>query len=122
MQTLPPNQRTYAIQGPLNPACFRISDSHCQFQFDTDISLKGLAFDSVKHGHPTSRILITMDSHFSTFGRLIVALILAVLAQADYIMDDSNNTIQYGGLERWQNEDNLQNYGLNYSNVFNGTL
>jgi hypothetical protein len=39
--------------------------------------------------------LRTMHYQFTIFGQLIVALILVVLAEADYIMDDSNSTIKY---------------------------
>lgn len=41
----------------------------------------------------------TMHHRAPTFGlgRLIVALILVYLAQAAYIMDDSDSTIQYHG-------------------------
>ena len=38
-----------------------------------------------------------MYSQFWILGRLVVALILMVLAHADYIMDDANTTIRYAG-------------------------
>ena len=38
-----------------------------------------------------------MYSQFWIFGKLVVALILMVPAQADYIMDDTNSTIRYVG-------------------------
>jgi hypothetical protein len=50
-----------------------------------------------KSDTPPSRILTMMYYKLSIFGPLFVALIPAILAQADYIMDDSNSTISYAG-------------------------
>ena len=58
-----------------------------------------------------------MHYHFRTFGRLVVILILVVLTHADYIMDDSNSTIQYAG--HWTREDISY---LDTSEVYNGTV
>ena len=58
-----------------------------------------------------------MQRQFWLFGRLVVVLIVVVLAQADYIMDDSNSTIQYSGY--WTRADILS---VNSSKVYNGTV
>ena len=53
------------------------------------------------------------------FGHFVIAQILAILARADYIMDDKNTTIGYanGG---WDNGTN--NYLLNTTLLFNSTV
>jgi hypothetical protein len=56
---------------------------------------------------------------FSAFGRLLVALTLAVLAQADYIMDDTNSTIQYYGFAWLPARDTDF---LDTSKLYNGTV
>ena len=58
-----------------------------------------------------------MYYQFRILGRLVVALILMVLAQADYIMDDANSTIDYAGL--WTRTGINE---VNISMVFDGTV
>ena len=60
--------------------------------------------------------LTTMYSQFWIFGKLVVALILMVPAQADYIMDDTNSTIHYVG-PWYQNGSQV-----NTSQLFDGTV
>ena len=63
--------------------------------------------------------LTTMYSQFWILGRLVVALILMVLARADYIMDDANSTIRYTNHgSRWSRDVTL----LNTSLLFDGTV
>ena len=58
-----------------------------------------------------------MYYQFRILGRLVVALILMVLAQADYIMDDANSTIHYAGY--WTLGMSGQ---LSTSQLFDGTV
>jgi hypothetical protein len=58
-----------------------------------------------------------MYSQFWIFGELVVALILMVPAQADFIMDDTNSTVHYVGL--WYHDDASI---LNTSRLFDGTV
>jgi hypothetical protein len=81
-----------------------------------NISYKG-ASDVVRHKYP-SCILTEMHNQFWIFGCLVVVLILVVLAQADYIMDDTNSSIYYGGY--WSQDPapwNLDNSKLFYSTM-----
>jgi len=59
----------------------------------------------------------TMHYQFLTL-RLVVALILVVLAQADYKLDDTNSTIQYGPAGNWTRS----GFVVDTSKVVNGTL
>ena len=76
---------------------------------------KGLAFDV-----PASPILTTMHYQF-VFGQLFVAQILAILARADYTMDDGNVTITYNGYWDRHNGD-TDTQGLNNSLLFYSTV
>jgi hypothetical protein len=60
-----------------------------------------------------------MHCQFRIFAQLVVALIFAVIAQADYIMDDRNSTIQYAG--SWY-QVYAAAYNLDLSKVFNDTV
>ena len=73
-------------------------------------------YDVVRHA-PPSRILTTMYYQFWILGRLVVALILMVLVQADHIMDDANSTICYTG--HWTRNVSSQ---LNTSLLWDGTV
>ena len=53
-------------------------------------------------------------------GHLIVPLILAVHAQADYIIDDSNNTIQYFGF--WSRIPESNAIQINSSKLYDNTV
>lgn len=92
-----------------NPACFRITIL-ASWTWDARRYLpRGLPFG-----------FTAMNYHISTFGRLIMALILAVRAQADYMeMDDRNNSISYS--VNWtRNFSGYQN-PLNDAQLFDGT-
>ena len=62
-------------------------------------------------------ILTAMHHQCLTFGRLIVALVLVALTEADYYMDDSNSTIQYHGPLWFHDTSNLDP-----SKLFNQTV
>ena len=72
-------------------------------------------YDVVRHA-PPGWILTTMYYQFWILGRLVVALILMVLVQADHIMDDANSTIRYAG--HWTRNVSSQ---LNTSLLWDGT-
>ena len=42
-----------------------------------------------------------MHDLFLTLGQFLIALVLVGFSQADYIIDDSNSTIQYTGMWAW---------------------
>lgn len=65
----------------------------------------------------TTVCLTTMHYRSLTFGQFIVAFILVVLAQGDYVIDDSNSTVQYPGF--WTRADIVS---LNSSKVYDGTV
>jgi hypothetical protein len=85
----------------------------------SDSSLSILeVFDVVRRA--PGLIFTMMHYQFWIFRRLVIALIPAILAQADYIIDDSNSTISYIG-PGWHRVIPNEVFPMTAPQLFNGT-